>query len=120
MAVLIVLIPVSGGAVIAVLSATSLPWLSRHWWITTIAIGIAAALANLVFVLGFESRLYRDAFALAIVAALCTFAIGWAGISLRDRSSLQRVAAAALTLTAFGLSAPFIGLLVHCTSGDCL
>ena len=120
MAVLIVLIPVSGGAVLAVLSATSLPWHSRHWWGTTIATGIASALANLVFVLRSDNGLYRDAFAIAVVAALCTVAIGSVGISLRDRSSLQRVVAAALTLIAFGLSAPFVGLIAHCTSGDCL
>jgi hypothetical protein len=51
---------------------------------------------------------------------LRTIVIGWVGRSFRDLSPLKRAGAAALTLGVFAVSAPFIGLFAHCTSGDCL
>ena len=120
MTALLLLVPVSGGAGLALLSATRLPRNESYWWRTTIALAAVSALVNALSAFRFGGALYRDAFALAAVATFCAVTVGWVGWTFRDKSSLQRIMLAALTLPVFAVAAPFIGLFAHCTSGDCL
>jgi hypothetical protein len=114
------LVPVSGGVALTLLYASSLPSNERHWLRSTIAFAVASALANVVVAVRLENSLYRDAFALATVAAFCTVVIGWVGRAFLDKPLFLRLVLAALALVIFAVLAPFIALFAHCTSGDCL
>jgi hypothetical protein len=114
------LIPASGGAVLALLSATSLPRNRHNWWRATVVIAVASAIANAAFIILRASPLYRDAIALSAAALLCVFLVGTIGSLLRDRVAALRAIASALVVCAFALTAPYVVLLAHCTSGDCL
>jgi hypothetical protein len=120
MTALSLLFPVSGGAVLTALYASSLPSTQQYWLRTTIALAVASALANAVFAFHLGNALYRDAIAAAMVAASCTAVIGWIGGAFRDRPIILRLGSAVLALVIFAVSAPFIELIAHCTSGDCI
>jgi len=64
--------------------------------------------------------LSRDIGAISALAFACPIVSAAVTLAFAKNSALVRVVVATAVVAAFGFVAPFITLIAHCTSGDCL
>ena len=117
------LVMFSGGMVVTSLTPTRLANVSRRWWQIAALVALAAFAANLIFSLAQASKpennlLTRDVVAWVVLAGGNPLLI--ARVVLGSKVVWLRTGAAVLTLAVLAGTTPFVMLLVHCTSGDCL
>jgi hypothetical protein len=115
----------SGGIILIPFVATVLVLRKRQFCALALVLAIAAGLLNVAVELGHRSSpsnniLYRDIFTTAVLAFACPLAMAAAAAVFAHRSVLARIAAAATVVAAFVFATPFLVLIAHCTSGDCL
>jgi hypothetical protein len=120
-------VAVSGGVVIAALSATTLALDIARWRKLAVATALTVGVVNLALGLHLHfdaesNALLRDVAALVLLAAACPIAVAAAAriVGTRIRHRLVRVIAAVAVVVVFAAAVPFVLLFVHCTSGDCL
>jgi len=116
-----------GGFVLTGLALTELVLRASNWWKATLAVALAAGLANLANSFIFLGErgwviLYRDLVAVAISGVLIAVLAAWLSRFLSKRGAgtllIVLVSGGATILLVPVLM--LILLLVHCTSGDCL
>ena len=116
-----------GGVVISLLTPTALASMPRRWWQVVAVVSILSVCVNLLFGL-IEARkpennlLIRDVVAWVFLAGSVPLLIAAVsrGVARHTNGVWPRTGAAVLTLAILAGSSPFIMLLVHCSSGDCL
>lgn len=120
--VIFVVVVVAGGAILTAASLAGSPAQARSWWALAFQCATAQVVCAFVVLRVSEGSLllYRDFAALALVAALCTLGVATALRLVRERGVSLRVLLAVSIMIFAALLSPFVGLVVHCTSGDCI
>jgi hypothetical protein len=111
---------VSGGILATVVGLTSAVRTPRVWWPIVGAAAIVAVIIVSYMTLGGERVMYRDVAAAGLMAASCPVVVGIVARAGRSASRLRRLLLGAAVVLTFGVCAPFVALIAHCTSGDCL
>ena len=118
--VLFALPVVSGGILATVVGLTSAVRTTRIWWSLIGAAAIVAVIVVSHITLGGERVMYRDVAAAGLIAASCPVVVGFVVRASRSASRISRGLLGAAIVLTFGVCAPFVALIAHCTSGDCL
>jgi hypothetical protein len=109
------LLVVSGGIVVT-LAAPFRSARGSAWWLPFVgATALVSAVSNFLVYIREPSALYRDAFGAATLAAISA---GITGTILRNPEN--RLSIALIFLLICAVASPFVVLVAHCTSGDCL
>lgn len=121
------LVVMFAGAIVAVLTPTTLAASPRGWWCAVAIVAIVAAAANggLASLSAREpdnNILVRDIFAWALIAGLTPLLVAVVprGLIRNAKRVWPRTVVATLLVAVMTAATPLLVLLVHCTSGDCL
>jgi hypothetical protein len=116
-----------GGLVVAALAATEAPIPRNAWQLLSWVIATIAALINFCVQMLFYGEqgynvLVRDIVAVVLLAIGITLVAAWltSKFTARGYGPIFRVSCVFFVVLLLSIPTPFIGLLVHCTSGDCL
>jgi hypothetical protein len=115
----------SGGIVLIPLVASALVLRHRQLWALALGLAVAAGALNVAIELAHQSNLSnnilnRDIGAIAVLAFACPIVSAFFALRFAQSSALTRAAVATTVVAAFVFIAPFLVLVAHCTSGDCL
>jgi hypothetical protein len=115
----------SGGIALIPFVASALVLKNSQFWRVALGLAVAAAALNVVIGLAHQSNpannvLNRDIGAIVVLAFACPIVSASFAARLAQKSALTRSAVATAVVAAFVFVSPFIVLIAHCTSGDCL
>lgn len=111
---------VSGGILVALAGATGAVRSAGGWWPIVVAAALGASLWSIHLMSRGQNPMYRDEVAAAAMAILCSAIVGVGARKRRASNPLIRLALAAAIIVVCGVLVPFVALIAHCTSGDCL
>jgi hypothetical protein len=105
--------------------ATTLVLRTRQFWWLALGLAAAAGTLNVAIELARQADasnnlLNRDIGATAVLAFACPVVSAAFAIAFPEKSSVARAPIATSVVAAFALVAPFLVLIAHCMSGDCL
>ena len=115
----------SGGIALIPFVASALALNNSHFWRVALGLAVAAVALNVAIGVAHKSNpanniLNRDIGAIAVLAFACPIVSASFAARLAQKSALTRFAVATAVVAAFVFVSPFIILIAHCTSGDCL
>ena len=115
----------SGGIALIPFAATTLVLRRRLVWSLACGLAFAAAIFNAALASHLQSdassnMLSRDIVAVATLAFACPIVSAAATLAYARSSAYFRAGIATVIVVGFGFVAPYLLLVAHCTSGDCL